>query len=197
MFKRLDVSFSETNSSTGGLPKIHLNKELFVYAIALADYKQDPFIDETIYHPEGMIVSTKTINGKQIPDIKPIEFGICNINDFGKGHQKYAQKFNLSNYYCLKNFDVDFEGYSSAENNTSIMFTINKCTPGKKTGAPCKNDKEIETYLNNQNLLIMSEDYDITPYDYENPVKPRLNVNTCPIRLDQYQNFVGYYQLTN
>ena len=30
MFKRLDVSFSETNSSTGGLPKIHLNKELFV-----------------------------------------------------------------------------------------------------------------------------------------------------------------------
>ena len=46
-------------------------------------------------------------------------------------------------------------------------------------------------------MLFISEDYDITPYDYENPVKPKLNVNTCPIRLDQYQRFVGYYQLTN
>ena len=132
MFKRLDVSFSETNSSTGGLPKIHLNKELFVYAIALSDNNQDPFIDETIYHPEGVIVSTKTINGKAIPDYKPIEFGICNINDFGKGHQQYAQRINLSNYYCFKNLDIDFEGYSSAENSTSIMVTINKCTPEKK-----------------------------------------------------------------
>ena len=149
MFKRLDVKFSETNSSTGGLPKIHMTKELFTYAIALADPYQNPFIDETIYHPEGVIVSTRTINGKPKTVYKPIDFGICNINDFGKGHQQYAQRLNLSNYYCFKNLDVDFEGYNSAENTTNIMFTINICNQTKKTtGEPCKNRAEILAKLN-------------------------------------------------
>ena len=198
MFKRLDVKFSETNSSTGGLPKIHMTKELFTYAIALADPYQNPFIDETIYHPEGVIVSTRTINGKPKTVYKPIDFGICNINDFGKGHQQYAQRLNLSNYYCFKNLDVDFEGYNSAENTTNIMFTINICNQTKKTtGEPCKNRAEILARLNYQNLLMISEDYDITPYDYEKPIKAKLNINTCPIRLDQYQRFAGYYQLTS
>ena len=44
--------------------------------------------------------------------------------------------------------------------------------------------------------MIFSEDFDITPYDYEHPVKEKLNVNTCPLRIDQLQTFVGYYQLT-
>ena len=59
MFKRQDVSFSETNSSTGGLPKIHLTKEIFTYGIALSDYNQNPFIDETIYKPSAMLYGKK------------------------------------------------------------------------------------------------------------------------------------------
>ena len=197
MFKRSDVSFSETNSSTGGLPKIQLNKELFTYAIALSDNYQKPFIDRGIYHPEGLIVFKRTINRVEQTYYLPLIFDICDINDFGKDHQKFAKNLNLSNFYCFKNLDVDFEGYSSAENSTQIMITINKCTADNNGGYPCKSDEEIYSKLNNQNLLIMSQDYDITPFDFENPVKPKLNINTCPISLTEYQTFVGYYQLTN
>ena len=197
MFKRIDVSFSETNSSTGGLPKIHMTKEIFTYALALADRENNPFIDETIYRPIGIVNIKRNINGEVKDDIQQIEFGVCNIDDFGKDHQQFAKKLNLSNYYCFKNLDIDFEGYSSAENSTTIIIQILKCKGQTLRGEPCKNDDEIISKLDQHSLLIISEDYDITPYDFNHPVKPKLDINTCPVSLDQYQSFVGYYQLAN
>ena len=197
MFKRVDVSFSETNSSTGGLPKIHMTKEIFTYALALADRENNPFIDETIYRPIGIVNIKRNINGEVKDDIQQIEFGVCNIDDFGKDHQQFAKKLNLSNYYCFKNLDIDFEGYSSAENSTTIIIQILKCKGQTLRGEPCKKDDEIISKLDQHSLLIISEDYDITPYDFNHPVKPKLDINTCPISLDQYQSFVGYYQLAN
>ena len=197
MFKRLDVSFSETNSSTGGLPKIHMSKEIFTYALALADKDNNPFIDETIYRPIGIINIKRNINGEEFEDNKFVDFGICTIDDFGKDHQQFAKKLNLSNFYCFKNLDLDFEGYSSAENSTTIIIQILKCYIQAPNGEPCKSDDEIYSKLDQHSLLIISEDYDITPYDFKHPVKAKLNINTCPVSLDQYQSFVGYYQLTN
>ena len=95
MFKRVDVSFSETNSSTGGLPKIHMTKEIFTYALALADRENNPFIDETIYRPIGIVNTKRNINGEVKDDIQQIEFGVCNIDDFGKDHQQFAKKLNF------------------------------------------------------------------------------------------------------
>ena len=197
MFKRVDVSFSETNSSTGGLPKIHMTKEIFTYALALADRENNPFIDETIYRPIGIVNIKRNINGEVKDDIQQVEFGVCNIDDFGKDHQQFAKKLNLSNYYCFKNLDIDFEGYSSAENSTTIIIQILKCKGQTLRGEPCKKDDEVISKLDQHSLLIISEDYDITPYDFNHPVKPKLDINTCPISLDQYQSFVGYYQLAN
>ena len=195
MFKRQDVNFSETNSSTGGLPKIHLTKEILTYGLALANYNQEPFIDESIYYPTAYLTGKKTINGKEEPVNEEIKFGICTIDDFGDKYKAFASKYNLSNFYCFKNFDVELEGYSSAENNTYIQIFINRCTDPSPKGIVCKDPETIESALNNQNLFIFSEDFDITPYDYEHPVKEKLNVNQCPIRTDQFQTFVGYYQL--
>ena len=197
MFKRVDVSFSETNSSTGGLPKIHMTKEIFTYALALADRENNPFIDETIYRPIGIVNIKRNMNGEVKDIIQQVEFGVCNIDDFGKDHQQFAKKLNLSNYYCFKNLDIDFEGYSSAENSTTIIIQILKCKGQTLRGEPCKKDDEIISKLDQHSLLIISEDYDITPYDFNHPVKPKLDINTCPVSLDQYQSFVGYYQLTN
>ena len=196
MFKRQDVNFSETNSSTGGLPKIHLTKELFTYGLALANRDQEPFIDESIYYPTAYLTGKKTINGKEEPVNEEIKFGICTIDDFGDKYKAFASKYNLSNFYCFKNFDVELEGYSSAENNTYILININRCIGLSPKGLKCKNKTEVEAHLNNHFLLIFSEDFEITPYDYEHPVKEKLNVNTCPVRTDQLQTFVGYYQLT-
>ena len=197
MFKRLDVSFSETNSSTGGLPKIHLNKELFTYGLALSDDYGFPIFDETIYFPEAFLVGKRTINGIPQPIYSPIEFGICDINDFGKNFQQFTSSLDLKKYYCFKNLDIDFEGYSSAENFTSILINIKRCKIKDKYGNPCKDDTIIDSALNGKNLIIFSEDFELVPYNYKKPVKEKFTVNNCPIRLDQLQTFVGYYQLVD
>ena len=197
MFKRLDVSFSETNSSTGGLPKIHLNKELFTYGLALSDDYGFPIFDETIYFPEAFLVGKRTINGIPQPIYAPIEFGICDINDFGKNFQQFTTSLDLKKYYCFKNLDIDFEGYSSAENFTSILINIKRCKIKDKYGNPCKDDTIIDSALNGKNLIIFSEDFELVPYNYKKPVKEKFTVNNCPIRLDQLQTFVGYYQLVD
>ena len=197
MFNRTDVSFSETNGSTGGLPFIHLNKEIFTYGLALSNDFGQPVYDETIYTPEAFLVGVKTINGIPVPFNYTITFDRCDINDFGQNFKRFTSSMELSNYYCLKNFDVDFEGYLAAENFTSLIINIKKCVGKTKNGVPCKNETEIYNNLNRKNIIIFSEDFDLTPFDYEKPVKEKFTVNNCPIRLDQYQTFVGYYQLVN
>ena len=46
-------------------------------------------------------------------------------------------------------------------------------------------------------MHVFFEDFDLTPFDYERPVKEKLTLNTCPIRMDEFQTFVGYFQLVN
>ena len=197
MLKRMDVSFSETNGSTGGLPKIHLNKHSFTYGLALSDDYGNPVINESIYYPTAFLTGKQTINGNMVTINIPIEFGICDINDFGDNFKQFTSSLNLNQYYCLKNFDIDLEGYSAAENFTSIIININKCQEKTKNNLPCLDDSEINNRLDGKFLIIFSEDFELTPYDYKKPVKEKLTVNSCPIRLDQLQYFVGYYKLAD
>ena len=197
MFKRADVSFSETNGSTGGLPKIHLNKGDYMYGLALSDDNGDPVYNESIYFPTAYLVGKKTVNGNVEPINIPIEFGVCDIDDFGENFKKFTSSMNLNQFYCLKNLDIELEGYSAAENFTSITISVNKCYEKTKNNIPCLNESEINGRLNGKNLIIFSEDYELTPYDYEKPVKEKLTVSDCPIRLDQLQCFVGYYKLVD
>ena len=197
MFKRQDVSFSETKSSTGGLPKIHLNKNSFSFGLALSDDNGYPYLNESIYYPTAYLVGKKTINGVPEPINDQIEFGVCDPNDFGEDYKKFTSSMDLKQYYCFKNFNADFEGYSSAENYTSIVININRCIGQTKKNEPCLNDTEIDLRLNGKNLIVFSEDHELTPYDYDKPTKEKLTVNSCPIRLDELQFFVGYYQLVD
>ena len=197
MFNRLDASFTETNGSTGGLPNIHLNKEIFTYGLALSDAYGQPVFDETIYKPEAFLVGMKTIKGQIHPINRTIRFERCEITDFGQNFKKFTAKMDLTRYYCLKDFDAEFEGYTAAENFTTLIINLKRCVGQTSDGRPCKNDTEIDNALNRRNLIIFSEDFDLTPNNYEKPVKEKFTMNSCPIRLDQFQTFVGYYQLAN
>ena len=61
---------------------------------------------------------------------------------------------DLNKFYCLKNFDVDFEGYTAAENFSTLIINIKKCKGESRDHRPCKNDTEIYNALNRRNLII-------------------------------------------
>ena len=197
MFKRIEVTFFETTSSTGELPKIRLNKDKFTYGLALSGYDGNPIIDETFYYPEVYLRGKRTINDKIVGVNKKIDFDICSINEIGEEFRKFATPLNISGFYCFKNLDVELEGYSSAPNFTYIVIYLKRCREISRDGRPCQNDSVINSYFTNNGLLVFQEDFELTPYDYNKPVKGKLNVNTCPIRTDLLQTMIGYYQLTN
>ena len=197
MINREDVSFSETTaSSPGSLPKLKVDKETFVYALSLTNESNVPYIDESIYFPTATIVEQKFINNQRVVNMIPIEIGVCTPDDFGKNYQKYLTRLPINSFYCFKNFSVEFEGYSSAENFTMIQIIVNKCN-FTENPSECLSNNDIISKLEGRELMVVSEDFDITPYDFDNPVKERLNINYCPIRMDQYSIFASYYQLTN
>lgn len=197
MINREDVSFSETTaSSPGSLPKLKVDKETFVYALSLTNESNVPYIDESIYFPTATIVEQKFINNQRVVNMIPIEIGVCTPDDFGKNYQKYLTRLPINSFYCFKNFSVEFEGYSSAENFTMIQIVVNKCNFTENPDK-CLSNNDIISKLEGRELMVVSEDFDITPYDFDNPVKERLNINYCPIRMDQYSIFASYYQLTN
>ena len=197
MINREDVSFSETTaSSPGSLPKLKVDKETFVYALSLTNESNVPYIDESIYFPTATIVEQKLINNQRVVNMIPIEIGVCTPDDFGKNYQKYLTRLPINSFYCFKNFSVEFEGYSSAENFTMIQIVVNKCNFTENPDK-CLSNNDIISKLEGRELMVVSEDFDITPYDFDNPVKERLNINYCPIRMDQYSIFASYYQLTN
>ena len=197
MINREDVSFSETTaSSPGSLPKLKVDKETFVYALSLTNESNVPYIDESIYFPTATIVEQKLINNQRVVNMIPIEIGVCTPDDFGKNYQKYLTRLPINSFYCFKNFSVEFEGYSSAENFTMIQIVVNKCNFTENPNI-CLSNENITSKLEGKELMVVSEDFDITPYDFDNPVKERLNINYCPIRMDQYSIFASYYQLTN
>ena len=197
MFKRQDVSFSETNSSIGELPKIHVTNEKFLYAFALLDDEQRPYADRSIYEPFAMAaITTTTDDGRKMTNNTYLDIDTCTIDDFGKNYQKYASSYDLSSFYCLKNININFEGYSGAVNNTNIILMVNKCNP-RSSRVQCKSPEDIDKKLDGKKMLILSEDFDITPNDFEHPVKEKLNVNTMEISLAQLQTYAAFYQLTN
>ena len=197
MFKRQDVSFSETNSSIGELPKIHVTKEKFLYAFALLDDDQRPYADRSIYEPFAMAaITTTTADGRKMTNNTYLDIDTCTIDDFGKNYQKYASSYNLSSFYCLKNINIKFEGYSGAVNNTNIILMVNKCN-SRTSRVQCQSPEDIDKKLDGKKMLILSEDFDITPNDFEHPVKEKLNVNTMDISLAQLQTYAAFYQLTN
>ena len=198
MFNRTDVSFSEINSSEPA--KMTITKDSFTFGIALADANNNPIIDDEIYSPMIIMNSKVTVGDKPVSDTIELGCDFCNKDDFGEDFQQYLGKLNLTQYYCLKHDNtknIYLEGYPSADNYSSITIMINYCLGYTRDGRPCKDPETIKQRLIGANLIIFTQDFDLTPYDFKKPVKPKVTINSVPIRLDQVQAFVGYYQMTN
>ena len=198
MFNRTDVSFSEINSSEP--TKMTITKDSFTFGIALADANNNPIIDDEIYSPMIIMNSKVTVGDEPVSDRIELGCDFCNKDDFGEDFQQYLGKLNLNQYYCLKHDNtknIYLEGYPSADNYSSITIMINYCFGYTRDGRPCKDPETIKQRLIGANLIIFTQDFDLTPYDFKKPVKPKVTINSVPIRLDQVQAFVGYYQMTN
>ena len=102
MISRVDVTVYDTNSYTGEIPSIHLNKGLFYAGIAFDIPGTDiPYIDDRIYTIETKFVSQVKINGQWQTNETVIPMKRCEVSDFGLNYQNILKKMIYRKCYVL------------------------------------------------------------------------------------------------
>ena len=165
---------SETTSK--GIESIKLSKDSFYFTFSLEDpisYKS--FINENIYYPK-VLYKYAIRNNKEglIWSEKNLDFGPCEISDFGKDYQQFFYNHNLDQMYCLKNINETIKGIFKKNEFSFINIQFFECknSTEKKT---CKSKEEIDYYLNGTFISIEYQDLTIDPKNYSFPNNPTIS----------------------
>ena len=162
MFIRLDITFYDSYSTTEETPSINITNENFYLLFSIYNDSGLPFIDESIYYPMAYFVER---------ELEKIEVEKCNIDKIGSKYRQFFTQTNLDNYYCLSKVNYTLLAYIN-----SIKLQLFPCKNGTENNNNCKPKEIIDEYLNGKNLEIDFEDILITPFNYDSPVKERINL---------------------
>ena len=171
MISRVDVTVYDTNSYTGEIPSIHLNKDLFYAGIAFDIPGTDiPYIDDRIYTIETKFVSQVKINGQWQTNETVIPMKRCEVSDFGLSYQNILKKNDLSQMLCPIKVDYTLEGYSTLERYSYVKVNFKRCVNTSENNNHCFPMEVIQQYLYATNIDTMIEDIELTPRDHDNPI---------------------------
>ena len=161
MSKRFDITFYDSYLITDTVPSINITNENFNILFSIKDNLGLPFIDESIYYPVAYFIDEA---------IEEIKLERCNINKIGSKYKHLLADYDLENYYCLSKVNFTFKSYIN-----SIKIKIFPCKNNTENNNHCKPKEIIDESLNGRNLEINFEDILITPFDFEHPIKERIN----------------------
>ena len=159
-------------------PYIELDINQLYFAFALEDpITNNRFIDERIYTAQIAFIDKQKIQDKfETINKKSLDFEKCNLENFGKEYQHLFMKEELSNSYCLKNFNytLSFGGTYKHERFKYIRIRIFPCVNSTKNNFTCRSQKDIDYYMSSGYFSIVLKDLGLNPSNYSYPVIPTL-----------------------
>ena len=171
MISRVDVTVYDTNSYTGEIPSIQINKDLFYAGIAFDIPGTDiPYIDDRIYTIETKFVSQVKINGQWQTNETVIPMKTCELSDFGSSYQNIFEKKDLSQMLCPIKVNYTLEGYSTMERYSYVKLNFKRCVNTSENNNHCFPMEVIQQYLYATNIDTRIEDIELTPRDHDNPI---------------------------
>ena len=199
MLKRNDVKFYDSFEYLDGPPSIHLTKEKFTGGFALEHPETyDQFIDETIYYPKAYF-KIQTRDGESenwnIETI-PLELERCKPESFGKDFQDTLID-SLENLYCFKDIDLTLKGSFSYDTYSYFAIDFYPCINTTENNNHCKTKEELDFYLMNTYVCFELEDAQLTPTDFNKPVKGRNNDIYYTVGKKLFQEVHIFYQLVD
>ena len=174
MFKRIDITFYDIYSFTEEIPSIDVTNENFYITFSVYNALNEPFINNSIYYP----VAYFNDNGKKEMQVEP-----CDINKIGTKYKQLFKESNLKNYYCLNKVNHTLRALEN-----SFYIQLFPCKNSTENNYSCQPREIIDESLNGKNLEILLEDIILTPFDYKNPVQPKVNILYTTI----FKNFGQY-----
>jgi len=173
MSQRVDITFYDSYSNTDEVPSIKITQDNFTLMFTILDENGEPFIDDTIYYPEAFFSDDYS---------EEIRIERCSPDKIGPRYREFFDDSEIMDYYCL--VDVN---YSLVPNMNSLRISIYPCRNNEDDDY-CESQEYIENYLSNKLFLVYFQDIMLTPLDYHNPIKERINVLNTEI----YKNLGQY-----
>lgn len=177
MLRRVDVTFYDTFTYASSPPIVPITHENFYIAFALEDPNSyDPFINEGVYYPKASFKRAE-MKGDQFDwQVVPLEVEKCNLNKFGKNYQNLYKNIDLDNYYCFKDINnFNLEGHFSYLQYSFFYIEFFPCVNNSNItdGNKCEPKEKIEYYLDNTFVSLEMEDIELTPKNFEKPIRER------------------------
>ena len=177
MLRRVDVTFYDTFTYASSPPIVPITHENFYIAFALEDPNSyDPFINEGVYYPKAAFKRAE-MKGEQFDwQVVPLEVEKCNLNKFGKNYQNLYKNIDLDNYYCFKDINnFNLEGHFSYLQYSFFYIEFFPCVNNSNItdGNKCEPKEIIEYYLDNTFVSLEMEDIELTPKNFEKPIRER------------------------
>ena len=141
--------------------------------ISLQDSDNNPFINERIYYPQGVIYSTIVNSNGTFSNKIEVKMEKCSIAMNNSKNRELVQHFDLDNYYCFsRNQTIDHSEFYIKDfwgNNDFRMLQIKltECTDITK----CENEEIRNQYLTLTELSFVVIDNFVQTNDYNNPFK--------------------------
>ena len=187
--QRVDVKSQESTLYSQGLPSIDINPKLFYFSFGLEDRATlSRFLDERIYYPKVYFIQQKKENGILVTKEKiSLDIEKCDMSKFGKEFKSQITEGELSNSYCLQDFNLTLVGGSIYEKSSFIQIKIYPCTNSTKNNNSCLGQNIIDSYLTSGYFSINFKDIGLNPSNYSFPIIPiiqnlKTNVDTTMCR---------------
>ena len=198
MIQNKDVSFYETTTFTGKTPSIHLTNDVFYGGFALANpYTLKTFIDEQIYTVSAIFMEGHKVGNDWNFVPKPVEVEICQLDKFSPRYRDIFKTKNLESLYCFKNMDAVMEGHTTYDVYSYFQINFYPCVNSSTNNNMCKSRDEITQALALSLVTVKIQDIELTPEDYNNPIKERGKELTAPAYLNLYQNIQAYFHIVH
>ena len=198
--QRIEIRVYDSSLISQEMPVIDLNKNYFYFAFGLENPKTlNRFVDESIYIPEVVYIDRAKINGEfKTINRLTIPLEKCQEGTFGEDYQHLFVVGELSNSYCLKDFDYNltFQGGFKYEKMSYVRIKIFPCINSTKNNNKCKPQEEIDKYLTSGYFSILLKDIGLNPSNYTYPVIPTLQNLYTTVDRRIYKNYILTYGLT-
>ena len=198
--QRTELKVFDTTIYAQEMPVFVANIEQLYFAFALEDpLTSNRFIDERIYIPKVAFIDKVkkndelvTVNTTQLPIER------CNVQNFGKNYAHLFAKDELTNSYCLKDFNytLTFAGGYKYERFTYIRLRIYPCVNSTSNNFSCKPQEEIDNYLKSGYFSIVIKDFGLNPSSYSIPVLPTYQDLYTTIDKRIYRNYILNFGVT-
>ena len=198
--QRSEMKVYDTTIYAQEMPTIEANIDQLYFAFALEDpITNNRFIDEGIYTSKVAFIDKIkkndefiTVNSTNLPIER------CKVENFGKEYKNLFAEDELTNSYCLKNFNytLPFTGGFKYERFTYIRIRIYPCVNSTDNNNTCKPQEIIDHYLSSGYFSIVVKDFGLNPSNYSYPVLPTFQDLYTTIDKRIYKNYILNFGVT-